>query len=226
MNFPITIDVDIDNSASGVNHYESAAFLTISSGWTTSIRYRIYANANDAAGALIKDAGTGPITYSHTTVAGSYPAIITNALPMGIETDYGVTVGQVGPILVSASASYESYNFEGPNESPITLSTEMVEVGIHHLEQLALTSDRSTPSASATARASFSSGENVVTNDYLNLRNTPSFSANSLLGQLSPGTELTVISGPVTAENESWYQIQLNDGSTAWVVSAGLKALQ
>ncbi|MGI8406201.1 MAG: SH3 domain-containing protein [Thermomicrobiales bacterium] len=234
MNLPLTIDVNVDNSASGVNHYESAAFLTISSGWTTSIRYRIYANTDDAAKALIQDQGTGPITYSSTTVAGTYPAIVTNALPMGITTNYGVTVGQTGPILVSATASYESYNFEAPNESPMMLSTEMVEVGIHHLEQLALTSDRSTPASSSPSQdAKFISGERVIVslNDSgadghgLNLRTSPMIDSSNGIGYpLSSGTQLTIVDGPKEVNDETWYQVRLADGTIGWVVGKYLSA--
>jgi hypothetical protein len=56
--------------------------------------------------------------------------------------------------------------------------------------------------------------------DPVRLRVSPARSANTLV-QIEPGTQFTVIGGPSCSDNWSWWNVQLNNGTTGWVSEGG-----
>jgi len=56
--------------------------------------------------------------------------------------------------------------------------------------------------------------------DSVRLRVSPARSASTLV-QIVPGTQFTVIGGPSCSDNWSWWNIQLDDGTTGWVSEGG-----
>ena len=56
--------------------------------------------------------------------------------------------------------------------------------------------------------------EVVVAEGPLNLRSAAGTSSSSI-GSLAIGTQLTIVSGPVTASGYNWYQVQSAPGRTA-----------
>lgn len=66
----------------------------------------------------------------------------------------------------------------------------------------------------------FTKGNNVkvaVDGNGVNLRESPSPQSNSIK-LLPPGTFLKIVGGPVPNNNYEWWQVELTDGTTGWVV--------
>jgi len=76
----------------------------------------------------------------------------------------------------------------------------------------------------ANGDAKFAIDDIVVTNDSLNLRSDPTTSGDVIL-TLDAGVELTIIDGPVTADENTWWQVQDQaTGDEGWVAEVGLDA--
>ncbi|NJK79749.1 MAG: SH3 domain-containing protein [Chloroflexaceae bacterium] len=69
--------------------------------------------------------------------------------------------------------------------------------------------------AGATAYVRQEGGKN------LNRRDNPGIGTN-VLDSLPPGTALTLLEGPVPADNYTWWRIRTNDGREGWVAGEEL----
>lgn len=79
----------------------------------------------------------------------------------------------------------------------------------------------------ADGAATFAEGDAVVTSDGgVNLRSDPTTSDGdtNILATLEAGTELTILSGPETADGIDWYEVQPVDGDSGWVSADYLEA--
>lgn len=79
----------------------------------------------------------------------------------------------------------------------------------------------------ADSAATFAEGDAVVTSDGgVNLRSDPTTADGNtnILATLEAGTELTVVSGPETADGIEWYEVQPVDGDSGWVSADYLEA--
>ena len=75
-----------------------------------------------------------------------------------------------------------------------------------------------------TGEAKFSVDDSVVTNDSVNLRSDPTTAGDPLL-TLEAGVSLTIIDGPVTADNYTWWQVQDQaTGDEGWVIEDAIDA--
>lgn len=62
----------------------------------------------------------------------------------------------------------------------------------------------------------------ITTEDGVRLRANPSTSG-TIIKELETGTVVTVVSDPVEAEQFDWWEVELPDGTTGWIVSDFMK---
>ncbi len=75
-----------------------------------------------------------------------------------------------------------------------------------------------------TGDAKFAADDIVTTNDSVNLRSDPTVDG-TLIITLDAGTELTIIGGPETADDYTWWQVQDQaTGDEGWVIEDALDA--
>ncbi|MGB3304743.1 MAG: SH3 domain-containing protein [Thermomicrobiales bacterium] len=78
------------------------------------------------------------------------------------------------------------------------------------------------PASEAATSQAIEIGAKVVTTDDVNLRPDASTEGEPVT-LLKKGTELTVIDGPQTGENYTWWQVEDADGNQGWVASEFIK---
>jgi uncharacterized protein YgiM (DUF1202 family) len=87
-------------------------------------------------------------------------------------------------------------------------------------------SDATNPPATdaTTGNPKFAMDDIVTTNDSVNMRSDPT-TTGDLIITLDVGVELTIIGGPETADNYTWWQVQdQSTGDEGWVVEDALDA--
>jgi uncharacterized protein YgiM (DUF1202 family) len=115
--------------------------------------------------------------------------------------------------------------------SEANLPVQTTEAGAGNGEQA--TGDATNPPSDATnppateeagGDGAFAIDDIVVTNDSVNMRGTPGVEG-ELIITLNAGVELTIIGGPETADDYTWWQVQDQaTGDEGWVVEDALDA--
>jgi len=76
----------------------------------------------------------------------------------------------------------------------------------------------------SSGNGAFAVDDIVVTNDSVNLRSDPSINGDLIL-TLNAGVELTIIGGPETGDDYTWWQVQDQaTGDEGWVADVGIEA--
>jgi len=79
---------------------------------------------------------------------------------------------------------------------------------------------RKCPGAPKQRMTIWENGEVCTRNDRVIVRSAPRRSGKELL-RLKPGETFQIIGGPACADNWSWWQIEMEDGTTGWVAEGG-----